>query len=129
MHAATCRRRVFEPARRFQSQTVHLPKQPFFDGLDSLAVRVTFTDDLKHDASHARFDEDLRSLKEQGLVDERTPRIYRWRGYSRSLQLPRRSFLRSTPAALSIRLFPLDKVAEANRAMDERRAIKTLLRP
>jgi hypothetical protein len=34
--------------------------------------RVTFTDDLKHDADHARFDEDLRSLKEQGLVDERT---------------------------------------------------------
>jgi len=34
--------------------------------------RVTFTDDLKHDASHARFDEDLRSLKEQGLIEERT---------------------------------------------------------
>lgn len=34
--------------------------------------RVTFTDDLKHDAGHARFDEDLRSLKEQGLIHERT---------------------------------------------------------
>jgi hypothetical protein len=34
--------------------------------------RVTFTDDLKHDASHARFDEDLRSLKEQGLIEART---------------------------------------------------------
>lgn len=34
--------------------------------------RVTFTDDLGHDSSHARFDEDLRSLKEQGLIEERT---------------------------------------------------------
>jgi hypothetical protein len=34
--------------------------------------RVTLTDDLKHDASHPRFDEDLRSLKEQGLIKERT---------------------------------------------------------
>jgi hypothetical protein len=34
--------------------------------------RVTFTDDLKQDASHVRFDEDLRSLKEQGLIDEHT---------------------------------------------------------
>ena len=33
--------------------------------------RVTFTDDLKHDSGHARFDEDLRSLKEQGLIEER----------------------------------------------------------
>ena len=33
--------------------------------------RVTFTDDLKRDASHSRFDEDLRSLKEQGLIEER----------------------------------------------------------
>jgi hypothetical protein len=34
--------------------------------------RVTFTDDLKRDSGNARFDEDLRSLKEQGLIDERT---------------------------------------------------------
>jgi len=34
--------------------------------------RVTFTDDLKQDASHARFEEDLRSLKEQGLIAERS---------------------------------------------------------
>jgi len=34
--------------------------------------RVTFTDDLKHDAHHDRFDEDLRSLKEQGLIAERS---------------------------------------------------------
>jgi DNA-binding PadR family transcriptional regulator len=34
--------------------------------------RVTFTDDLKHDANHDRFDEDLRSLKEQGLIAERS---------------------------------------------------------
>jgi hypothetical protein len=34
--------------------------------------RVTFTEDLKHDASHGRFDEDLRSLKEQGLIAERS---------------------------------------------------------
>jgi hypothetical protein len=33
--------------------------------------RVTFTDDLKHDANHNRFDEDLRSLKDQGLIAER----------------------------------------------------------
>jgi hypothetical protein len=34
--------------------------------------RVTFTADLKHDSNHARFDEDLRSLKEQGLIEART---------------------------------------------------------
>src|SRR5262245_49150668 len=34
--------------------------------------RVTFTDDLKHDANHSRFDEDVRSLKEQGLIAERS---------------------------------------------------------
>src|SRR6266508_4783894 len=34
--------------------------------------RVTFTDDLKHNSGHPRFDEDLRSLKEQGLIAERT---------------------------------------------------------
>jgi len=34
--------------------------------------RVTFTDDLKQDAHHDRFDEDLRSLKEQGLIAERS---------------------------------------------------------
>ena len=34
--------------------------------------RVTFTDDLKRDANHDRFDEDLRSLKEQGLIAERS---------------------------------------------------------
>jgi DNA-binding PadR family transcriptional regulator len=34
--------------------------------------RVTFTDDLKQDSGDARFGEDLRSLKEQGLIDERT---------------------------------------------------------
>ena len=33
--------------------------------------RVTFTGDLKHDANHDRFDDDLRSLKEQGLIAER----------------------------------------------------------
>jgi DNA-binding PadR family transcriptional regulator len=30
------------------------------------------TDDLKHDASHARFDENLRSLKEQSSIETRT---------------------------------------------------------
>ena len=39
--------------------------------------RVTFTDDLKHDSGHARFDEDLRSLKEQGLIEERTVTHFR----------------------------------------------------
>jgi len=34
--------------------------------------RVTFTEDLKQDAHHDRFDEDLRSLKEQGLIAERS---------------------------------------------------------
>lgn len=34
--------------------------------------RVTFTEDLKQDAHHDRFEEDLRSLKEQGLVAERS---------------------------------------------------------
>jgi hypothetical protein len=34
--------------------------------------RVTFTEDLKHDAGTTQFGEDLRSLKEQGLVAERT---------------------------------------------------------
>jgi hypothetical protein len=34
--------------------------------------RVTFTGDLKHDASHARLDENLRSLKEQDMIEART---------------------------------------------------------
>lgn len=35
--------------------------------------RVTFTEDLKHDAGDAnRFNDDLRSLKEQGLIEQRT---------------------------------------------------------
>jgi hypothetical protein len=35
--------------------------------------RVTFTEDLKQDAGDAnRFNDDLRSLKEQGLIEERT---------------------------------------------------------
>jgi len=34
--------------------------------------RVTFTGDLKHDASHARLDENLRSLKEQAMIEART---------------------------------------------------------
>jgi len=34
--------------------------------------RVTFTEDLKHEAGTTQFGEDLRSLKEQGLVAERT---------------------------------------------------------
>jgi hypothetical protein len=35
--------------------------------------RVTFTEALKHDAGDAsRFKDDLRSLKEQGLIAERT---------------------------------------------------------
>ena len=39
--------------------------------------RVTFTDDLKHDSGHAGFDEDLRSLKERGQIDERTVTHFR----------------------------------------------------
>lgn len=34
--------------------------------------RVTFTDDLKQDSGNARFGEDLRSLTEQGLIEELT---------------------------------------------------------
>jgi hypothetical protein len=35
--------------------------------------RVTFTEDLKQDAGDAnRFKDDLRSLKEQGLIEERS---------------------------------------------------------
>jgi len=34
--------------------------------------RVTFTDDLKHDSGNPQFDADLRSLKGQGLIAERT---------------------------------------------------------
>lgn len=30
--------------------------------------RVTFTDDLKHDSGNRRFDDDMRSLKEQELI-------------------------------------------------------------
>ena len=57
---------------RDQGRTYHL-RGSEVDLLERAGqFRVTFTEDLKHDAGTARFGEDLRSLKEQGLVAERT---------------------------------------------------------
>jgi hypothetical protein len=58
---------------RDQGRTYHL-RGSEVDLLERAAqYRVTFTDDLRQDAGDAdRFKDDLRSLKEQGLIEERT---------------------------------------------------------
>ena len=58
---------------RDQGRTYHL-RGSEVDLLEHAAqYRVTFTDDLKQDAGDSnRFKDDLRSLKEQGLIEERT---------------------------------------------------------
>ena len=59
-------------AVRDQGRTYHL-RGSEVDLLERAGqFRVTFTEDLKHDAGTAQFGEDLRSLKEQGLLAERT---------------------------------------------------------
>jgi hypothetical protein len=58
---------------RDQGRTYHLRGSEVALLERAAQYRVTFTDDLKHDAGDAsRFKDDLRSLKEQGLVAERT---------------------------------------------------------
>ena len=58
---------------RDQGRTYH-PRGSEVDLLERAAqYRVTFTDDLKQDAGDSsRFKDDLRALKEQGLIEERT---------------------------------------------------------
>jgi hypothetical protein len=57
---------------RDQGRTYHL-RGSEVDLLERAGqFRVTFAEDLKHDAGTTQFGEDLRSLKEQGLVAERT---------------------------------------------------------